>query len=75
VYNKTIKEKMPRTPRYTANEVVKMLEANGWYEVSQKGSHKKLNHDVHSETLVVPMHGGTLKIGTQNRILKQAGLI
>jgi predicted RNA binding protein YcfA (HicA-like mRNA interferase family) len=74
VYNQKKTKKMPKTRRYTGNEIVKLLEANGWYEVSQNGSHKKLKHSAYSKILVVPMHSGSLKIGTQNQILKLAGL-
>ena len=63
---------MPK--RYTAREIIKLLEKDGWYEVSQNGSHKKFQHDAKTGIVVVPMHDGDLKIGTQNNILKQAGL-
>jgi predicted RNA binding protein YcfA (HicA-like mRNA interferase family) len=65
---------MPKSPRYTAKEIIKMLESNGWREVSQSGSHRKFRHPAGTAAIVVPVHNGNLKIGTQNQILKTAGL-
>jgi len=60
--------------RYTAKELIKMIEAVGWYEVTQNGSHKKFRHDTIKMTIVLPVHNGTMATGTANKILKQAGL-
>ena len=30
--------------RYTVKEVLRMLEADGWYIVAQKGSHRQYKH-------------------------------
>jgi predicted RNA binding protein YcfA (HicA-like mRNA interferase family) len=65
---------MPKTPRYTAKEIIKLLQDDGWFEVSQSGSHKKFRHNTKTGIVVVPMHDGNVKIGTQSNILKQAGL-
>jgi predicted RNA binding protein YcfA (HicA-like mRNA interferase family) len=65
---------MPKTPRYTAKEIIKLLQDDGWFEVSQNGSHKKFRHNTKAGIVVVPMHDGNVKIGTQSNILKQAGL-
>jgi len=75
VYNQNIGYiKMPKVKRHTAKEFIKLLENDGWYEVSQSGSHRKYKHDVKPGVVIIPMHGGNLKIGTQNNIMKQAGL-
>ena len=58
----------------TAKEIVKTLNADGWIEKEQKGSHLQLIHPTKSGKVTVPMHKGDLKIGTLNGILKQAGL-
>jgi predicted RNA binding protein YcfA (HicA-like mRNA interferase family) len=67
---------MPKTPRLTAVELVKMMEANGWVFVAQNGtSHRKYAKEGCLEALVVPMHKGVMKIGLQKKLMKQAGLI
>lgn len=58
-----------------AMDVIKMLKAEGWYEVRQSGSHKIFQHDTKPGNVVVPVHGKKdVPIGTFNNILKQAGL-
>jgi predicted RNA binding protein YcfA (HicA-like mRNA interferase family) len=58
----------------TAKQVIKMLEADGWYFVRQNGSHKIYQHDEKGK-VVVPFHGSKdLAIGTLKAILKTAGL-
>ena len=65
---------MPKTPRLTAQELVKMIEANGWIFVAQNStSHRKFEKE--GKTVVVPMHKGVMKIGLQKAIMKQTGLI
>lgn len=58
----------------TAKEVMKLLKQNGWYICETKGSHYQFKHDTKSGKITVPFHGGDLKAGTLNSILKQAGL-
>lgn len=61
---------MPMTPR----EMVRLLMQNGFVEVSQNGSHKKLFNQVTNKTVIVPYHSKELKKGLEQSILKQAGL-
>ena len=61
---------MPITPK----EIVKILKKNGFVEVSQKGSHLKLRNEQTGKTVIVPMHSKELPLGTEQAILKQAGL-
>lgn len=61
---------MPMKPR----EMIKLLEDNGFVEVSQNGSHKKMFNIKTNKTVVVPVHSKELKKGTENAILKEAGL-
>jgi len=64
---------MPK--RYKAKELIKMIEAKGWYKVSTGGgSHRKYRCATCSETIVVPFHNGEVATGMANKILKQAGL-
>lgn len=57
-------------------EIIKLLERDGWFLVAQKGSHKQYKHSVKQGRVTVPDHGpnNDLAKGTENSILKQAGL-
>ena len=60
----------------TARQMIAMLEARGWYEVRQQGSHKffKNIHNPFKHT-VVPFHKGkTLPPGTQRAIMRDADI-
>jgi predicted RNA binding protein YcfA (HicA-like mRNA interferase family) len=62
-------------PTRTIREVIVMLERDGWYEVTMKGSHRQFKHPVKAGRVTVagkPSHD--LAPGTLNSILKQAGL-
>ena len=62
---------MPMTPK----EMVKYLKANGFEEVRQPGtSHLRLRNPQTGTQTTVPMHSKELKKGTEQAILKQAGL-
>jgi predicted RNA binding protein YcfA (HicA-like mRNA interferase family) len=56
-------------------ELIALIEANGWLQVRQKGSHRQFNHSSKSGTVTV---SGKPSIdvppGTLNSVLKQAGL-
>ena len=56
-------------------EVQRRLEASGFTQVSQKGSHVKFTKQVGSDvrTVIVPHHREVAS-GTQRSILRQAGL-
>ena len=60
---------MPMTPK----QMVKHLKKNVFYEISQRGSHLKMRDDKGHQT-TVPMHNKDLSKGTEDAILKQAGL-
>lgn len=57
-------------------EVLRLLEKDGWYKDSQKGSHAKYKHPVKKGIVMVPIHRMNREIpkGTLNNILKQADL-
>ena len=63
---------MPK--RYTAKELIKIIEKDGWVLVRVKGSHHIFEHNEKSGTVVVPVHSGTMPVRTANGILKQAKL-
>lgn len=58
-----------------AREIIKIIRADGWYEVkSNSGSHKQYEHATKKGKVTVPNHSGDIPQGTLNNILKQAGL-
>ena len=57
------------------SELFRILKQDGWYPVSQKGSHVKLKHDSKPGPIIFPNHGSQeMGKGMENKILKQAGL-
>jgi predicted RNA binding protein YcfA (HicA-like mRNA interferase family) len=62
---------MPKTPR----EIIKLLEKNGFEFISSNGSHRKYVNPMTQKTAIVPYHNKSLKTGTEQSILKKAGLI
>jgi len=64
----------PKLPRITAAELLSALHRDGWYDVRQSGSHLSLQHPEKTNTVTVPRHRGTLRLGTLRSILDQAGL-
>lgn len=57
-------------------EIIKLIEEDGWFLVTQKGSHRQYKHPTKTGRVTVPDHGQNkdLARGTENSILKQAGL-
>jgi predicted RNA binding protein YcfA (HicA-like mRNA interferase family) len=55
-------------------EIIKLIEADAWYEVRQKGSHKQYKHPVKKGLVTVPVHrlSNDLSPGLEKSILKQA---
>lgn len=59
----------------TAKEIVKALEADGWYELKGgKTGHRQFKHDQKPGKVTVPMHPGDIPFLTVKSIAKQAGL-
>ncbi len=61
---------MPMKPK----ELIKLLKDNGFEETGSNGSHRKLYNSKTNKTVVVPYHSKEMKKGTEQGILKQAGL-
>ncbi len=56
-------------------EVIKLLEADGWYLVTTKGSHRQYKHPTKSGRVTIAGHSGDdLVPGTLNSVFKQAQL-
>ena len=56
-------------------DVIKMIEADGWYLVATKGSHRQYKHPTKPGRVTIAGHPShDLARGTLNSILKQAQL-
>lgn len=56
-------------------EILKILNKDGWYLISQKGSHRQLKHPTKKGRVTVAgKPSDELHPKTENSILKQAGL-
>jgi len=56
-------------------EIIKQIEADGWYLARTRGSHRQYKHPTKSGLVTVPgKPSDDLAIGTSNNILKQAQL-
>ncbi|MCF8307402.1 MAG: type II toxin-antitoxin system HicA family toxin [Bacteroidales bacterium] len=57
------------------SELYRILIKDGWYPVSQKGSHVKMRHRIKQGIIVFPNHGSQeVAKGLEKKILKDAGL-
>jgi predicted RNA binding protein YcfA (HicA-like mRNA interferase family) len=56
-------------------DAIKLIEANGWYLVATKGSHRQYKHPRKpGRVTIAGQPGHDLAPGTYHSILKQAGL-
>jgi predicted RNA binding protein YcfA (HicA-like mRNA interferase family) len=56
-------------------EIIKRIEADGWRQVAQEGSHRQFKHPVKRGRVTVPGNSGDdLAIGTLKSIYRQAQL-
>lgn len=57
------------------SELFRILVNDGWYPVSQSGSHVKMKHDSKPGMIIFPNHGSQeLGKGVELKIRKDAGL-
>ena len=57
------------------SELLRILKRDGWYAVSQKGSHLKLKHPAKKKIIIFPNHGSQeIGKGLEKKILKDAGI-
>jgi predicted RNA binding protein YcfA (HicA-like mRNA interferase family) len=57
-----------------ASEVIKLLERDGWLEVTGKASsHRQFKHPTKQGKVTVSFHRGDMPKGTLHSIFKQAG--
>jgi predicted RNA binding protein YcfA (HicA-like mRNA interferase family) len=56
------------------SELYRILTKDGWYAVSQKGSHVKMKHQTKKGIIIFPNHGSQeMGKGLEKKILKDAG--
>ncbi len=62
--------------RKKVKEMIAIIEADGWYFVRQKGSHKQYHHPVKGGCVTIDDHGKNKELDHPivSSILKQAGL-
>ncbi|MDR3148544.1 MAG: type II toxin-antitoxin system HicA family toxin [Oscillospiraceae bacterium] len=59
---------------YSSREVIKILTADGWYEVACDGDHHQFKHPVKPGKVTVTHPKNTIPIGTLGSISRQAGV-
>ena len=58
-----------------ARELIKAVQAAGWFEVRTTGSHKHFKHASQPGLVTIPVHGSAdLKIGLVKSIERQSGI-
>ena len=57
-----------------SRELIKMIQADGWYEVAVRGSHHQFKHPTKKGRVTIPHPKKDLTLNTVKSILKQAGL-
>lgn len=64
---------MNRPRRLSSKEMCRLLEREGFAEISTRGSHRKYRNAT-GVTVIVPLGRDPLRMGTQAAILAQAGI-
>lgn len=59
---------------YSSREVIKLLKADGWYEVDSEGSHFQYKHPVKKGRVTVKHPDKDIPIRTLKSIERQSGL-
>ena len=58
-------------------DIIKIVEDDGWKQVSQRGSHRKFKHPTKPGYIIIAPRklSDTIASGTEKSILQQAGLL
>ncbi|WP_026486676.1 type II toxin-antitoxin system HicA family toxin [Caldanaerobius polysaccharolyticus] len=59
---------------YSSREIIKILEADGWYIDAIRGDHYQFKHKTKKGKVTVPHPKKNIPIKTVKSILKQAGI-
>lgn len=57
-----------------SKDIIKKIEADGWFKVATKGSHTQFKHPTKKGRVTVPHPKKDIKIGTLKSIERQSGL-
>jgi predicted RNA binding protein YcfA (HicA-like mRNA interferase family) len=57
-----------------SREIISVLQADGWVQVAQRGSHVQFKHPTKKGRVTVPHPERDIPIGTLKSIEKQSGL-
>lgn len=60
---------------YSSREVIKLLTADGWYEVACDGDHHQFKHSTKKGRVTVTHPRKDIPIGTLKSISRQSGVI
>ena len=63
---------MPKN--YSSDELIKIVETDGWFRVSKSGSHLKFKHSKKLGIVIIAHPKKDISTGTAQKILKMAGL-
>ena len=63
-----------RVSHVDSRDVIKALEAAGWFQVAQRGSHRQFKHAVKPGRVTVPHPKRDMPVGTLKAIERQASL-
>lgn len=58
----------------TADEMIRLLQQNGFQQIRTCGSHRTFRNETTKRQTTVPYHRKELPKGTEQKILKEAGL-
>ena len=59
---------------YSSRQIIRIIEADGWYEISCVGSHHQFKHPTKPGRVTIPHPKKTLPLGTVKNIFRQAGI-
>lgn len=59
---------------YSSRDILKILNADGWYEVNCVGDHHQFKHPTKKGKVTVPHPNKDLPLRTVKSIFKQAGI-
>lgn len=57
-----------------SRDIIRALAQDGWFQVSQSGSHKQFKHPVKRGRVTVPHPKRDIPVGTLRSIERQAGI-
>jgi predicted RNA binding protein YcfA (HicA-like mRNA interferase family) len=57
---------------YSSRELIRIVQADGWFEVAHEGSHKQFKHPTKPGRVTIPHPERTVKKGTAHSIFKLA---